>query len=133
MTGKPLPNFRQLVVDVANTDRDHAKSVMFMELYRCDCSAQQPDISDVVYFWSCLKIQIAPMLQRLTGDNAGVPARSNGNNKHMLICTLNHSGMDALNSFQIYKEFSTALGLLSAGILLPCVPTPSRAAMQPSV
>ena len=35
--------------------------------------------------------------------------------KHILISTLNHAGMDALNGFQIYISFFTAIGLLSAG------------------
>ena len=35
--------------------------------------------------------------------------------KHILISTLNHAGMDALNGFQIYISFFNAIGLLSAG------------------
>ena len=35
--------------------------------------------------------------------------------KHILISTLNHAGMDALNGFQIYISLFTAIGLLSAG------------------
>ncbi|BDA49274.1 hypothetical protein COCOBI_13-3850 [Coccomyxa sp. Obi] len=39
--------------------------------------------------------------------------------KHVLISTLNHAGMDALNSFQIYNSFFNYIGLLSAGKPLP--------------
>lgn len=34
---------------------------------------------------------------------------------HILVCTLNHAGMDALNGFQIYKSFLNYIGLLSSG------------------
>ena len=33
--GKPLPDFRKVVVETANTMRDSSKSVMYLELYRC--------------------------------------------------------------------------------------------------
>jgi hypothetical protein len=34
VTGK-LPSFSTAMVDVANTNRDHSKSVMYMDLFRC--------------------------------------------------------------------------------------------------
>ena len=37
--------------------------------------------------------------------------------KHILVCTMNHAGLDALNAFVIYNSFLTHIGLLSAGML----------------
>ena len=35
--------------------------------------------------------------------------------KHILVSTINHAGLDALNAFQIYNSLLTYIGLLSAG------------------
>jgi hypothetical protein len=47
--------------------------------------------------------------------------RSKGD-KHILVCTMNHAGLDALNAFVIYNSFLNFIGLLSAG--MPHVHTP---------
>ncbi|CAK0786372.1 hypothetical protein CVIRNUC_009585 [Coccomyxa viridis] len=39
--------------------------------------------------------------------------------KHILVSTINHAGLDALNAFQIYNSLLTYIGLLSAGKALP--------------
>ncbi|EIE24884.1 hypothetical protein COCSUDRAFT_62293 [Coccomyxa subellipsoidea C-169] len=74
--GKDLPNISKAITDVANTLRDHGKSVIYLDLFS-------------------------------KGD------------KHVLVSTLNHAGMDALNGFQIYDSFFNYIGLLSAGKPLP--------------
>lgn len=38
--------------------------------------------------------------------------------KHILISTMNHAGLDALNAFVIYNSFLNYIGLLSAGKFL---------------
>ena len=48
--------------------------------------------------------------------------------KHILVCTMNHAGLDALNAFVIYNSFLTYIGLLSAGT--PYLHTPTFAALS---
>ncbi|KAK9918466.1 hypothetical protein WJX75_004263 [Coccomyxa subellipsoidea] len=74
--GKELPSINKAITDVANTLRDHGKSVIYLDFFS-------------------------------KGD------------KHVLVSTLNHAGMDALNGFQIYESFFNYIGLLSAGKPLP--------------
>ena len=40
--------------------------------------------------------------------------RSKGD-KHILVSTMNHAGLDALNAFVIYNSFLNYISLLSAG------------------
>ena len=48
--------------------------------------------------------------------------------KHILVCTMNHAGLDALNAFVIYNTFLTHIGLLSAG--MPYLHTPIFAVLS---
>ena len=48
-------------------------------------------------------------------DNDSARCCCSKGDKHILVSTINHAGLDALNAFQIYNSFLTYIGLLSAG------------------